>query len=107
MARSTRRYASKLKFQVVLEALQGQKTPRSDRRGLRRPPEHRGIMEVEVDRERFVGSRESIRVSESDGHIAELEQLLVKSEVETALLENFLVRPDDHRAESRSGRRRS
>jgi hypothetical protein len=27
MARSTRRYSAKLKFQVVLEALRGEKTP--------------------------------------------------------------------------------
>lgn len=90
MAKSTRRYASKLKFQVVLEALQGQKTPGQIAKAYGVHPNTVGLWkQTLIENGPSVFERAS-GASESDRHIAELEQLLGKKEVEIALLKNFL-----------------
>ncbi len=92
MVKSTRRYSAKLKFQVVLEALQGSKTPGQIAKAYGVHPNTIGNWkQVFLENgpavfERITGTQEAER------KIADLEQLLGKKEVEIALLKNFLSR---------------
>jgi len=94
MAKATRRYAARLKFQVVLEALKGEKTPAQIGKAYGVHPNSVGLWKQWfVERgptvfERVEGGNGSER------RVAELEQLLGKKEVEIALLKNFLGRSD-------------
>lgn len=94
MAKATRRYSARLKFQVVLEALKGEKTPAQIAKAYRVHPNSVGIW-----RRWFLerGPRvfeEAEVTSEHQRQVADLEQLLGKKEVEIALLKNFLGRTD-------------
>jgi transposase-like protein len=92
MARSTRRYSAKLKFQVVLEALRGEKTPGQIAKAYGIHPNTVGLwkhMLLERGPEIFDGASGS---RDSERRIADLEQVLGKKEVEIALLKNFLGR---------------
>ncbi len=92
MGRSTRRYSAKLKFQVVLEALRGEKTPGQIAKAYGIHPNTVGLwkhMLLERGPAIFDGASGS---RDSERRIADLEQLLGKKEVEIALLKNFLGR---------------
>ena len=92
MARSARRYSAKLKFQVVLEALKGEKTPGQIAKAYGIHPNTVGLwkhMLLERGPELFDGASGG---RDSERRISELEQLLGKKEVEIALLKNFLGR---------------
>ena len=92
MAKSTRRYSSKLKFQVVLEALQGKKTPGQIAKAYGVHPNTIGLWKQTFLENGPLVFETKSNMNESDRHIADLEQLLGKKEVEIALLKNFLGR---------------
>lgn len=85
-----KQYSPKLKFQIVLEALSGEKTPGQIAKQYGVHPNS-----VELWKKAFLEqgpelfSKDST-VKEYERRIAELEQLLGKKEVEIALLKNFL-----------------
>ena len=94
MPRTGRRYTAKLKFQVVLEALKGEKTPGQIAKAYRVHANSIGIW-----RHWFLERGASVfergeAASDSERRVAELEQLLGKKEVEIALLKNFLGRSE-------------
>lgn len=83
-------YSPKLKFQIVLELLQGDKTPGQVAKAYGVHPNSasawkRNFLKKGPD----VFAKDST-VAEYERQIAELEQLLGKKEVEIALLKNFL-----------------
>lgn len=94
MAKATRRHTAKLKFQVVMESLRGEKSLGQIARAYGLHPNTIGIWkQMLLDRGPEIFERGA------DGHdyerrIAELEQLLGKKEVEIALLKNFLGRSE-------------
>jgi transposase len=94
MAKATRRYSAKLKFQVVLEALRGEKSPTQIAKAYRVHPNSVGLWKrwfLERGPAVFeLGERQG----EAERRVAALEQLLGKKEVEIALLKNFLGRTD-------------
>ena len=93
MAKATRRYSPKLKFQVVLEALRGEKTPGQIAKAYGVHANSVGIWKQQF-LERGPSLFEGGQGSDSERRISELEQLLGKKEVEIALLKNFLARTD-------------
>jgi transposase-like protein len=94
MAKATRRYSAKLKFQVVLEALKNEKTPAQIAKAYRVHPNSVGNWKHWfMERGSSVFERAEA-ANESERRLAELEQLLGKKEVEIALLKNFLGRSD-------------
>lgn len=94
MAKATRRYSARLKFQVVLEALKGEKSPAQIAKAYRVHPNSVGIWKRWF-LERGPRLFEDAQVTgEQQRRVAELEQLLGKKEVELALLKNFLERTD-------------
>ena len=87
-----KRYSSKLKFQVVLEALTGEKTPGQIAKQYGIHPNSVGLWKkqfLERGAELFA---QDDSVQEYERRLADLEQLLGKKEVEIALLKNFLGR---------------
>ena len=85
-----KRYSPKLKFQVVLEALSGTRTPGQIAKQYGIHPNSVGLWKrtfLEKGPGLFAEGRS---VQEYERRIAELEQLLGKKEVEIALLKNFL-----------------
>ena len=87
-----KRYSPKLKFQVVLEALTGEKTPGQIAKQYGIHPNSVGLWKkqfLERGAEIFI---EDDSVQEYERRLADLEQLLGKKEVEIALLKNFLGR---------------
>lgn len=85
-----KRYSSKVKFQVVLELLQGDKTPAQVAKAYNVHPNT-----VTNWKQTFLENGSEIfakngTVAEYEKQIAALEQLLGKKEVEIALLKNFL-----------------
>ena len=85
-----KRYPAKLKFQVVLELLRGDKTPGQVAKGYGIHPNTAGKW-----KEQFLESGAEVfsqegTIAEYERRIADLEQLLGKKEVEIALLNNFL-----------------
>ena len=94
MAKATRRYSARLKFQVVLEALRGEKSPAQIGKAYGVHPNSVGIWKRWF-LERGPALFERAEVAGEGAHrVAELEQLLGKKEVEIALLKNFLGRTD-------------
>lgn len=88
----SRRYSPKLKFQIVMELLQGEKTVGQVARAYGVHPNSASAWKrtfLEKGAEIFA---QDGTVAEYERHIAELEQLLGKKEVEIALLKNFLGR---------------
>ena len=94
MAKTTRRYSGKLKFQVVLEALRGEKSPAQIAKAYRVHPNSVGLWKRWF-LERGPGVFEPGELhGDTERRVAELEQLLGKKEVEIALLKTFLGRTD-------------
>ena len=94
MAKMTRRYSAKLKFQVVLEALRGEKTPAQIAKAYGVHANSVGIWkQMLIEKGPTVFDRGG-EADDSDRRIAELEQLVGKKEVEIALLKNFLGRSE-------------
>lgn len=94
MGKAKRSYSPKLKFQVVLEALTGEKTPGQIAKAYGVHPNTVGLWKkafIERGPELFA---EDTAVKEYERRIAELEQLLGRKEVEIALLKNFLRRSE-------------
>jgi transposase len=92
--KTTRRYTAKLKFQVVLEALRGEKTPGQIAKAYGVHPNSIGTWKQQFMEK---GPNLFARGDEGDDNgrrIADLEQLLGKKEVEIALLKNFLGRSE-------------
>lgn len=90
-----KRYSPKFKFRVVLEALAGEKTPGQIAKEYGVHPNsvaHWKKQFLEKGPELF---SEDSTVQQYERHIAGLEQLLGKKEVEIALLKNFF--PEGHR----------
>ena len=85
-----RRYSAKVKFQVVLEAIQGEKSPAQIAKAYRVHPN--SILtwkKVFLERGPSIFERGEVQ-GESERRVSQLEQLLGKKEVEIALLKNFL-----------------
>ena len=94
MAKAMRRYSARLKFQVVVEALKGEKTPAQIGKAYGVHPTSVGLWKQWfLERGPTVFERGEA-ASGSERQVAELEQLLGKKEVEIALLKNFLGRSD-------------
>jgi transposase-like protein len=92
MPRTARRYTAKLKFQVVLEALKGEKTPGQIAKAYGVHANSVGIWQHWfVQRGPSLFERGEM-AKDGERRVAELEQLLGKKEVESALLKNFLGR---------------
>jgi transposase len=89
MSRGKRRYSSKLKFQVVLEAITGEKTPGQIAKAYGVHPNSVGLWK-KAFLERGPQLFEVEKLDERERRIAELERLLGQKEVEIALLKNFL-----------------
>lgn len=92
MGRARRQVSPKLKFQVVLEALAGDKTLGQIAKAYGVHPISVGLWKktfLERGTEIFAGNSAK---QEYERRIAELEQLLGKKEVEIAILKNFLRR---------------
>jgi transposase len=92
MHRGRRKYSAKLKFQVVLEAICGEKTPGQIAKAYGVHPNSVGLW-----KKAFLERGPTIFENDSQGaeferRIEELERLLGKKEVEIALLKNFLGR---------------
>ena len=90
--RSARRYTAKLKFQVVLEALKGEKSPGQIAKAYGVHANSVGIWKHWFLERGAAMFERSETVRDEGKRIAELEQLLGKKEVEIALLKNFLGR---------------
>ena len=90
-----KQYSPKLKFQVVLEALSGEKTPGQIAKQYGIHPNSVGLWKKEfLERGAEVFAQDGT-VQQYERRLAELEQLLGKKEVEIALLKNFF--PEGHR----------
>ena len=88
-----KRYSAKLKFQVIIELLSGDKTPGQVAKvyGVH-PNTVNAWKKAFYEKGAEVFSQDSM-VAEYERRIAELERLLGRKEVEIALLKNFLGRP--------------
>ncbi len=85
-----KRYSPKLKFQIVLELIQGDKTPGQVAKAYGVHPNSASAWKRNfLDKGPEVFAKDGT-VAEYERRIAELEQLLGKKEVEIALLKNFL-----------------
>jgi len=85
-----KRYSPKLKFQVVLELLKGNKTPSQVARAYNVHPNSAGLWKrTFFEKGPEIFSRDG-DITEYERRISELERLLGKKEVEIALLKNFL-----------------
>ncbi len=85
-------YSPKLKFQIVLELLQGEKTVGQIAKAYRVHPNSASAWRRKfIEKGPEVFGKDST-ISEYERRIADLEQLLGKKEVEIALLKNFLGR---------------
>jgi transposase len=91
MGKAARRpYSAKLKFQVVLEALSGERTPGQIAKAYGVHANSIGLWKKAfLERGPEVFARERAD-GEYERRIAELERLLGQKEVEIALLKNFL-----------------
>jgi transposase-like protein len=87
-----KRYSPKLKFQVVLEALTGEKTPGQIAKQYGIHPNSVGLWKKQFLERGAEIFTEDDSVQEYERRLADLEQLLGKKEVEIALLKNFLGR---------------
>ena len=85
-----KRYPAKLKFQVALELLQGDKTPGQVAKAYGIHPNTAAKWKEQfLENGAEVFSQEGT-IAEYERRIADLEQLLGKKEIELALLKNFL-----------------
>ncbi|MGB6894701.1 MAG: transposase [Dehalococcoidia bacterium] len=85
-----KQYSPRLKFQVVLEALTGERTPGQIARQYGVHPNSVGLWKrAFLERGPELFARDNT-VQEYERRIADLERLLGKKEVEIALLKNFL-----------------
>ena len=85
-----KRYSPRFKFQVVLEALIGEKTPGQIAKEYGIHPNSVALWKKQfLEKGPELFSQDST-VKEYEHHIRDLEQLLGKKEVEIALLKNFL-----------------
>jgi transposase len=92
MGRSRRLYSPKLKAQVVLEVLSGERTPAQVAKAYGVHANSVGLWKRQfLERAPEIFSRDTT-VQEYERRIGELEQLLGKKEVEITLLKNFLRR---------------
>jgi len=83
-------YSPKLKFQIVLELIQGDKTPGQVAKAYGVHPNSASAWKRNfLEKGPEVFAKDST-VAEYEGRIAKLEHLLGKKEVEIALLKNFL-----------------
>jgi transposase-like protein len=91
MGRATRRaYTPKLKFQVVLEALTGERSPGQIAKAYGVHANSIGLWKKAfLERGPEIFARDSA-VEQYERRIAEMERLLGQKEVEIALLKNFL-----------------
>jgi transposase len=88
-----KRYSAKLKFQVVIELLSGNKTPGQIAKAYGvHPNTVNAWRKVFFEKGPEIFSQDSI-VAEYERRIAELERLVGRKELEAALLKNFLGRP--------------
>ncbi len=87
-----KRYSAKLKFQVVLEALSGEKTPGQIAKQYGIHANSVGLWKKQFLERGAEIFAEDNTVQEYERRLAELEQLLGKKEVEIALLKSFLGR---------------
>jgi len=94
MARSKRRFTAKLKLQVVLEALRGEKTPAQIAKAYGVHPNSIGLWKQTLLEKGALVFESTSEHGDEARRIAELEQLLGKKEVEIALLKNFLGRSE-------------
>ncbi len=85
-----KRYSPKVKFQVVLEALTGEKTPGQIAKEYGIHPNSVGLWKKEFLERGAELFSEDDTVQEYERRIRQLEQLVGKKEVEIALLKNFL-----------------
>jgi transposase len=85
-----KRYSPKVKFQVVLEALTGEKTPGQIAKQYGIHPNSAGLWKKEFLERGAELFSEDGTVQEYERRIRQLEQLVGKKEVEIALLRNFL-----------------
>jgi len=85
-----KRYSPKVKFQVVLEALTGEKTPGQIAKQYGIHPNSVGLWKKEFLERGAELFSEDGTVQEYERQIRQLEQLVGKKEVEIALLINFL-----------------
>jgi transposase-like protein len=85
-----KRYSPKVKFQVVLEALTGEKTPGQIAKQYGIHPNSVGLWRKEFLERGAELFSEDGTVQEYERRIRQLEQLVGKKEVEIALLKNFL-----------------
>ena len=85
-----KRYSPKVKFQVVLEALTGEKTPGQIAKEYGIHPNSVGLWKKEFLERGAELFSEDGTVQEYERQIRQLEQLVGKKEVEIALLKNFL-----------------
>ena len=90
-----KRYSPKVKFQVVLEALTGEKTPGQIAKQYGIHPNSVGLWKKEFLERGAEMFAEDGTVQEYERRIRQLEQLVGKKEVEIALLKNFF--PEGHR----------
>ncbi len=90
MGKTKRSISSKLKFQVVLEALQGGKTIGQIAKAYGVHPVSVGLWKKQFLERGAELFDTSAKRDQAEQRIAELEQLLGKKEVEIALLKNFL-----------------
>ena len=98
-----KRYPPKLKFQVVLELLKGDKTPSQVARAYNVHPNSAGLWKREfLEKGPEIFSKNGV-VAEYERQLRDLEQLVGKKEVEIALLKNFLGRTYEHRKEDGVG----
>lgn len=87
-----RTYTPKLKFQIVLEMLQGEKSAGQVAKAYGVHPNSASTWKrTFIEKGAEVFAKDST-VAEYERQIADLEQLLGKKEVEIALLKNFLGR---------------
>jgi transposase len=92
MGRSRRLYSPKLKAQVALEVLSGERTPAQVAKAYGVHANSVGLWKRQfLERAPEIFSRDTT-VQEYERRIGELEQLLGKKEVEITLLKNFLRR---------------
>lgn len=92
MVKGKRRYSGKLKFQVVLEALLGEKTPGQIAKAYGIHTNSVGLWKKQFMERGPEMFEQETAAQESEKRTAELEQLLGKKELEIALLKNFLGR---------------
>jgi transposase-like protein len=94
MAKATRRYSAKLKFQVALEALREEKSPAQIAKAYGIHANTVGVWkQLLVERGVTVFER-AAATSDAELKVADLERLLGKKEAEIALLKNFLGRSE-------------